>query len=756
MRKIIFTSPIWPAPLIARGPASVALALLAAAAPILEASAQSIYAPNKIVEMVQAAAPPEIDGVLDEDIWASAAMVSDLHQMDPIEYSVPSERSEFYLAYDQDALYVGARIWDSQPDRIAANILRQGANITNDDLLLVILDPYNNGREGYQFQMNPNGVRYEGLFLGASQMQWNWDGIWQAAATQDDEGWLAEMAIPFKTLSFDAGNDIWGINFGRRSQAKNERMAWVSRNRTQAPSISGRAIGLRGMDQGRGLDIVPSVSVSDRKDFFPAGSHSQVDPSLDVFYRLTPGLNGSLTFNTDFSATEVDDRQVNLTRFGLFFPEKRDFFLQDASAFEFGGIGSQTFSQLSSVLDQNARPFFSRRIGLSRSGQPVDLNYGGKLSGRVGPWTIGTLAIRQDAFGPVDATDLFVGRAALNVLEESSIGVITTAGDPRSNRHNNLMGVDFRYLNTRLPGRLILQAEAWYQETETEGLVGDDAAYGLRVRLPGLTGFRAGLGLKEVQANFNPALGYLNRAGIRDFSAEIGWIHRRPQEARIRTIHSLVGFQRVEYIGGGLQSEAVDARVIAFTSPAGDSARLLYNGSREVLREPFTIWDPDASSGEQPIVIPAGEYSYAAPALYIQSESSRKLSGRVTFRRGGFYGGERNNIETQATWFPTRHFRGFVSYDYNDIELPEGDFALRLARVGLDIIFSNTLSWASLVQYDNGSETIGVNSRLHWIPQAGREGFIVVNHNLLDLDRNDSFHSSLAGLSAKFSYTFRF
>ena len=201
---------------------------------------------------------------------------------------------------------------------------------------------------------------------------------------------------------------------------------------------------------------------------------------------------------------------------------------------------------------------------MSRSGQPVDLNYGGKLSGRVGPWTLGSLAIRQDAFGSVEATDLFVGRAALNVLAESSVGVITTYGDPRSNRDNSLMGVDFRYLNTRLPGSLILQAEAWYQKTETEGLLGDDAAYGLRVRLPGLTGLRAGLGFKEVQANFNPALGYLNRAGIRDFSAEIGWIHRRPQEARIRTINSLIGYQRVNHIGGGLQSEVLDARVIAF------------------------------------------------------------------------------------------------------------------------------------------------------------------------------------------------
>ncbi len=734
----------------------LALVPLATTAPSREAGAQSIYAPNKIVEMVEATAPPVIDGVLDEEIWANAAMVTDLHQMDPIEYSDPSERSEFYLAYDRDALYVGARMWDSQPDRIAANILRQGASISNDDLLLVILDPYNNGREGYQFQLNPNGVRYEGLFLGASQMQWNWDGIWQAAATQDGEGWLAEMAIPFKTLSFDAENDIWGINFGRRSQSKNERMAWVSRNRTQAPSISGRAIGFRGLDQGRGLDIVPSVSASDRRDFMLSSSDSKFDPSLDVFYRLTPALNASLTINTDFSATEVDDRQVNLTRFGLFFPEKRDFFLQDASAFEFGGIGSQSFSQLSSVLDQNARPFFSRRVGLSRSGQPVDLNFGGKLSGRVGPWTLGALSIRQNAFGSVEATDLFVGRAALNVMEESSVGVIATVGDPRSNLDNSLMGVDFRYLNTRLPGRLILQAEAWYQETETEGLDGDDAAYGLRFRLPGLTGLRAGLGFKEVQTNFNPALGYLNRAGIRDYSAEIGWIHRNSQEARIRTINTLVGFQRVELIGGGLQSEVLDARVISLTNAAGDSIRLLYNGNKDVLREPFTIWNPDASSGEQPIIIPDGEYSYAAPALHIQSETSRRLSGRLTYRRGEFYGGERDNIDVQATWFPSAHFRGFVSYGYNDIKLPEGDFRLKLGRIGADIIFSNTLSWATLIQYDNGSETIGVNSRLHWIPEAGREGFIVLNHNLQDLDRNDSFHSSLAALSLKFSYTFRF
>jgi hypothetical protein len=736
---------------------SLILALVATTVPCLEAAAQSGDAPRKSIQIARAAAPPSIDGHLDEDAWASAAVVSDFHQMDPIEYSEASEKTEFYVLYDKDALYIAARMWDSRPERIAANTLRQGAGIGDDDQLVLILDPYNNGRGGYQFQLNPNGIRYEGLFVGPNQMQWNWDGIWQAAATRDDDGWIAELAIPFKTLSFDAGNDAWGINFGRRIQWKNERMAWVSRNRTQSPSISGRAIGFEGLDQGRGLDIVPSVSVSDRKDFSVSGSDTNLDPSLDVFYRLTPSLNGSLTINTDFSATEVDDRQVNLTRFGLFFPEKRDFFLQDADAFEFGGLGSLgNFAQISTVLDQNARPFFSRRIGLSASGQPVDLEYGGKLSGRVGPWTLGALAVRQEAFGAVDATDLFVGRAALNILNESSVGVITTQGDPRSNLDNSLVGVDFRYLNTRLPNGKTIQAEAWYQQTDTEGLTGDDSAYGLRFRLPGFTGLRASASVKEVQANFNPALGFINRAGIRDYSAEIGWIHRNSQQANIRTIFTFWGWQRVELIGRGLQSEVLDARIVSFSNQAGDSIRLLYTDSKEVLREPFTIWDPDPSSGEQAVTLPVGVYSYGAPAIFFQSEGSRKLSGRFTYRTGEFFSGERDNIEAQMTWFPTEHFRAFVSYSYNDIELPEGAFTLRLARLGLDVIFSKTLSWVNLIQYDNGSETVGINSRLHWIPQAGREAFVVLNHNLQDIDRNDSFHSSVADLSLKFSYTFRF
>jgi hypothetical protein len=707
--------------------------------------------------MVRTETPPVIDGRLDDAVWMAAAVVSDLHQLDPVEYAEASDRSEFYVLYDDDALYVAARMWDSAPDTISANTLRQGADIGDDDQLVLILDPYNNQRDGYQFQVNPNGVRRDGIFVGPNIMQWNWDGIWDAATARDENGWTVELVIPFKTLSFDPGTTTWGINFGRRLQARNERMAWVSRNRQQTPSISGRATGISDINQGVGLDIVPSVSLRQTKDFLAADSDTDLEPSLDLFYKLTPSLSGSLTINTDFSATEVDDRQVNLTRFGLFFPEKRDFFLQDADAFEFGGIGSlPMFSFLSRTLEQNARPFFSRRIGLSSTGEPADLNYGAKISGRAGPWTLGALAIRQDEFGAVEPTDLFVGRGAMNVLAESSIGFIVTDGDPRTNLDNTLAGVDFRYLNTRLPGGQSIQTEVWYQQSDTEGLVDEDAAYGIRFRLPNTSGLRFALGMKEIQENFNPALGFINRVGIKDYSMEFGWLQRFPRTSPVRNVMSFMGYERTELIGGGLQSEILDGRVLSIANQAGDDFRLLYTANREILLEPFVVWDPDPSSGDTPIVIPPGDYSYNTPGFNIETQGSRKIAGSFTYFNGEFYNGDRENIDAELTWAPTSQWRVFLSYSYNGIDLPQGEFDLRLARIGLDFIFSNRLSWVNLIQYDNASESVGINSRLHWIPEAGREAFIVLNHALTDLDRDNDFNSVSGDLTLKFSYTFRF
>lgn len=408
----------------------------------------------KSVRMVRTDTPPMIDGRLDDAVWAQASVVDDFHQSQPIEGAEPTERTEIYLLYDDDALYIGGRFWDSEPGRIAAGTLRhRSLRLGDDDRIAIVLSPYNDRRSGYKFETNANGVKHEAIYQNVSQNLPVWNTIWDVASTTDSDGWATEIAIPLKSISFDPELDTWGINFSRAVRRKGEEISWVSRNRSYNPSIVGLATGISGLQQGLGLDVVPSFALNRRRVFDPSGETSRARPSLDLFYKITPSLNSALTLNTDFSATEVDSRQVNLTRFNLFFPEQRAFFLQDTDIFEFGrigGRGSDVNRSVSGASQQNGRPFFSRRLGLSDSGQPVDLDYGGKLSGRIGPWSVGGLAVRQAGFGEVRSSDVFAGRASLSILEESAVGFIVTEGDPNSNLDNSVTGVDFRYLNSRL------------------------------------------------------------------------------------------------------------------------------------------------------------------------------------------------------------------------------------------------------------------------------------------------------------------
>lgn len=701
----------------------------------------------KIAEAVRTDDPISIDGRLDEEAWNAATVITDLHQILPVEYSEPSQRTEFLVLYDDDALYLAARMYDDQPDRVVAKVLRQGGQSWLDDQFNIILDPFNDKRSGYRFQVNPNGVWEEGLFRGGDQMQWEWSGIWQAAATRNDQGWIAETRIPFKTVSFHPDNDTWGINLNRRIARNNESVGWVSRNRTQNPGISGEITGLVGLDQGLGLDIVPSVTANSRRRFSSGTENSEFEPSLDLFYKVTPALNASLTVNTDFSATEVDDRQVNLTRFGLFFPEQRDFFLQDADIFEFGRISQrEQGSPFARPLAENARPFFSRTIGLSARGQPVDLEAGGKLSGRVGRWNVGALAIQQDAFESVQANNLFVGRLAANVLEESAVGLIVTDGDPQSNSDNSVAGIDFRYQNTRLPNGRTIESEVWYQQSETDGLDGDDGAWGARFWMPNNSGFRGGLGIKEVERNFNPALGYLNRGDIRDTTGEFGYTHR-PIGNYVRSVHGGATVQRIERLTGGLQSEATRLQ-LNIENQTGDSLGFLAQRDKEGLVQPFEV-----SRG---IVIPKGEYSFEFYGVGLTTGSHRRLVSLIRLGTGEFYDGNRKSGNLQLEWTPIPQFRALVAYNHFDIELPQGDFVRRLVRLGVDYIYSSKLSWVNLLQYSNDSEVAGINSRIHWIPQAGRELFVVLNHNLEDPDLDNEFHSSFADFSVQYRHTFRF
>jgi hypothetical protein len=724
---------------------------------------------QKTVRIQRVSERPVIDGDLSEEIWVRAPLVADFHQVTPVEFDAPTERTEVYVLYDRDALYIGARLYDAEPELINARILRQGQNINTDDRFFVHIDPFNSRRGGYLFGVNPNGVRYDGVFEGVTQRQFDWDGIWQAAARITPDGWTLEIEIPFKTLSFDPSQSTWRMNFARNIERKNEGMAWNSRNRQTDLSTMGDITGISQIQQGRGLDVVPSVSYHDRRAIGPVAAESATEPSVDVFYKITPQLNASLTVNTDFSATEVDDRQVNLTRFSLFFPERRDFFLQDVDIFLFGR------------LQQDGRPFFSRRLGINSAGQPVPLDVGGKVSGRIGRFDVGTLAVQQEAYRDpsnpteiVDATTALVGRVAANVLEESSVGMIVTSGDPTSNRDNSVAGVDFRYLNSQLLRGKSVEGDAWFQQSNTPGLDGDDTAFGLGVRFPSSTGWRGDVDYMRVEDNFYPALGFVRRTGIDDLGLEVGhtW---RPRNTPIRTLFSGLNVTRIEYLDDvfvqgeklDVQSQSINLQALNVEFNSQDSVSLSVSNSKEGLEDPFNI-----SRG---VVIPEGMYSFDSMNLSIRSGDQRAIGGGFFINDGEFYDGERFGVTTFIGWRPSRHFRTNLNYQYNEISFPgKGDdllpsglprcttldcaFITRVARLSLETIFSSRWSWVNLMQYDNVSHTIGVNSRLHWIPQAGREAFLVLNHNLRDnpLEPETHFKTSFSEFTVKYSYTFRF
>jgi len=690
---------------------------------------------QKAIAMVRTDTPPVIDGVLDDAVWANAAYLDEFHQIIPVEYAEPTERTEVRLLYDDDALYVAAKLF-IDPDDITANILKQNTTIfSSDDYFSVSFDSFNTQRGGYFFGINPNGVRADGLYRNISQFYGDWDSIYYAETSIVEDGWIAEFEIPFKSISFDPTNDTWGMNFSRRIQSKNEQMVWVSNDRRFDPSSSGLATGMQGMNQGLGLDIVPSTSITNDRNYIAGTSDTNIEPSLDVFYKLTSGLNASMTVNTDFSATEIDDRQVNLTRFSLFFPEKRDFFLREADIFEFGR------------LNQNGRPFFSRRIGLSRGGQTIDLELGGKISGRIGDWELGALSIRQDESLGVDADTLSIVRVKKGIFAESQVGAIVTEGNPTANLDNSLAGMDFLYRKSNLPGGRIFEVSSWYQQSSTEGIAGDDSAAGISVALPSQEGLTGQVLFNRFEDNFNPALGFANRVGVDQSVAEINY-NWRPDTGPFQSLYFSAEWERFDDSAGNLQSESVSFTPLELTTDIGDAMFLRSNFSTEVLVTPFQIYPG--------VVLAPGEYDFENHGIEFRGANFRRVTGRVAYIEGTFWSGRQKRVFGNVTWTPSPRIKANVGFNITNAKLPEGDFITRLLTAGFDYVFSNKLSLVNLVQYDNVSETLGINMRLNWIPVPGQEFFFVVNHNMEDYDRDNRFHSAAFTVTAKFSYTFRY
>ena len=716
--------------------ASLPVVALALAAPL---RAQDAVSPrigaDKILAVAPTETPPVIDGVLDDAVWADAPSMDDMHQYEPVDHGEPSERTEVWILYDSDNLYVGARMWDSEPDQIRARQMVQHGTLRWDDSIGIFLDPFNNNRTGYNFQVNPNSSRADGVFETPTRLNRDWEGIWFAEAAIDENGWTAEFQIPFKTLSFNPDNPDWGFTVERSIARHQEDIAWVSFNREVNPGTTGTLTGLTGLRQGRGLDIIPTVVMSGSRSHGTSVSDSATESALDVFYNFTPSLSGVLTLNTDFSSTEVDDRQINLTRFSLFFPEKRDFFLQDVDIFSFGG------------LRRNGIPFHSRRIGLGGRGQPVDLDIGAKVTGRVGRWNIGALDIQQGGFQGVDSTNLFVGRLSANILEESSVGVIVTNGDPRNNLDNSLFGMDFRYRNTRLPRGRTLEGEAWYQRSETQGVTGDQSAWGVRLSAPNNAGLRGEVALEQFGDQFNPALGFVNRRGIQRSEVQVGYINY-PDHPWIRAVTHGAFVEAFDRLSGGLESERLFAELFELETRSGDELSMNFNRWREVLFDDFEVVDGT--------VVPVGDYEYSGFNIQIAGASERVLAPGFDYYKGEFFNGDRVEMSAELEWRPNRRLLMGLEYEYNDIELPGGQFVTRLMAIDANVAFNVRWSWLNLIQYDNESESVGINSRLRWNPRAGRDLYIVVNHGYSAEHSLSRLRSEQSQFAVKYTHTFRF
>ncbi|MGI9201785.1 MAG: DUF5916 domain-containing protein [Woeseiaceae bacterium] len=707
------------------------------------ASAADPSGRNKILQMVKTDTPPVLDGVMDE-VWSTGALIDDLHQVEPIEYAPPSEKTIFRVLYDEDFLYVSAMVYYKDPDMIVANKMIQGTSLRPDDKIRVYINPFNDGRNGYIFSANAHGIRTEGILENVTDRNFDWTGIWYASSKFTEYGWFTEIAIPYKTISFDPDSEDWGFSVFRSTEASTEDNAWTSYNRSIDPSNFGTATGMQGLQQGKGLDIIPSASATYRRQYDPSNSETEAEPSLDAFYKFTPNLTGALTINSDFSATDVDARQVQLSRFSIFFPEQRKFFLQEADIFKFGG------------LDDNGIPFFSRRIGIGPSGEQLDLEVGGKLTGRIGNWNVGGLVVKQggnEGEVPqggrlVNDSELFIGRVSANVLAQSTIGAIMTHGNPTGDLDNKLIGADFNYLNTRSFENITFDSQIWYQKSDTEGATGDQTAYGIKVRSPNETGWKAKYEFNHFGENYFPALGFANRIGIDKNEAAVGYTWRLGLDTFFQTVSTFTEWQRFTDGDGNVETELFDVTIVEVENQTGDTGTLFYKDNREVLTEPFEIVDG--------IIIPVGDYSFGVYGASIETGTQRRLKATVSLEGGEFYSGDIQSANAKLEWSPSRFFSGIFEFEYNDIDLPEGSFETRLLRLRTDVAFNPQWAWITTAQYDNQSDVLGVNSRLQWIPKAGTEFYIIYNGGWLEEDARTGFQTIGESATIKVSHTFRF
>ena len=672
---------------------------------------------------VRIAESPEVDGVLDESFWQDIEPITEFVQREPLDGGSPTERTEVRIAYDDRALYFAFKLFDSEPDKIRRSILHREGRIDQDDRIVIALDTYNDDRNGYLFELNALGTQGDALFSDERQTlaDWNWEGVYYSQGRVTEDGWLLEVAVPFTTIRFERSEEpTMGIAIYRSIRRKNEEVYWPhisQRYRSGIVQASQYATltGLEGINPGRHIQIIP-FAVAGAQKLGSATTRTERDIGIDAKYSITPNLTLDLTYNTDFAQVESDNVQINLTRFSLFFPEKRPFFLERANLFALGD-------------PQQTEVFFSRRIGLVN-----EIVGGGRLTGQLGPLSVGFLSLQTDdgQVTPGDETTRIAGannsvlRIQGELLPRTTVGMIAT-NLQNSDSWNRSWGVDVR---ARFWGSS--QLGGWFADTHSSTeLPGGSAATSLSLSIRPTRLWAIDAGYTDIGEDFVPALGFVRR---RDMVRYSGGASLVPRFDGSRWARQLVLASNIAYLEGqDGRRQSVDAlllhSMLGFQS--GDYVSLNFYHEAEALDVPFPI----RSDAE----IPEGSYDWRTVTASAGFNESRTLSGGARVSLGGFYSGDRTQYGANLNWKTGKHLTLSGSVDKNEISLPieNGDFSTTI--LGLNVLgaVSRALFANALIQYDTDSETLQSNIRINWIHRPGSNLFVVFDTGYDVRDRLD-------------------
>ncbi|WP_276390066.1 carbohydrate binding family 9 domain-containing protein [Eudoraea chungangensis] len=682
-----------------------------------------------------------IDGVLNESDWQKAPILDDFLTTVPEEKGTPSSPTLVRVMANSQVLVIGIECKNPNPEDIVRFSKLRDADISEEDHIKIVIDPFLDGQSGYIFAVNALAARYDALVSnrGESENE-DWDAVWEARVADQSDGWSVEILIPIQSISYKKGLRKWGFNVERRIQGKQETIRWANVQRDQwfiQTSKAGYLTNLPAFNFGLGLNVRPSL-VNELNKIGPDGATIyDFDASLDASQRIGPNVLATLTVNTDFAETEVDTRQTNLTRFPLFFPEKRTFFLEGSDIFEFGfGTGTNT------VL-----PFFSRRIGLIDNNE-VPIVLGGKLNGRIGKTAFGGLGVRTDVLQTAErryeATNMGVLRIRQNILKESTVGVIASVGDPLDRQGSWMSGVDFTYQTTSFQGDKNFLIGGWGLYTEREDLTEDSSAFGIKVDYPNDI-WDVAATYSRIGRQFDPSLGFVPRLGVH-YSRLGGTFAPRPSWPLVRQMFHEVFMTYVKNIDGPWQSYSIFTAPVNWRLESGDRIEFNVRPVGENILVPFEI--------AEGVTIPIGEYHFMRYRAEMEFAAKRRLSGEASYWFGSFYDGTLQEMEVQVNWNPLALLGFELNALRNTAELPFGNFEQTLAGLRVRFNITSDLQINSYLQYDTVSRNMGLNARIHWIFSPLGDVFLVINHNTFN-DLTESWVLQNQQILLKIRYNFR-